>query len=211
MHHGETVKRHLRDNDWRQEDFAQMLGVTRQYLGTLFKIDRWPKKYLELTENKLGIHLSKPTIASEPSSVYSDKSIPLFEIEVSSSNVDMFADMKEIPSNRITVPGFDDCDFGIFNWGHSMYPTFESGVILMCKKIRDISIIQFGEPHLVVFDERRTVKRLQKGTSKNTLLAVSDNDTVNTDGDRQYESFEIPRNKISNLYIVKGSIRRNQI
>lgn len=37
MHHGETVKRHLRDNDWRQEDFAQMLGVTRQYLGTLFK------------------------------------------------------------------------------------------------------------------------------------------------------------------------------
>ena len=141
----------------------------------------------------------------------SSKPVPYFELDVSAGNIEMFSDTPEVPTQSISIPGFDDCDMALPIFGNSMYPTFESGVIIMCKKLKDKSIIQYGESYLIITSEQRMVKRIQKGDRRDLVLAVSDNESVNGEGIRKYESFEIPRDKILHLYIVKGSIRRNQI
>lgn len=157
----------------------------------------------ELAENKVS------TISDEKPS--RSRPIPLFEIDVSASNIDMFNDNQEFPSLSLQVPGFEDCDIAMPLYGHSMYPTYASGIIIMCKKIRDKGIIQYGEPYLIITKEQKMVKRLQKGDKKEFLIAVSDNDSLDHEGRRKFESFPIHKDKIMFLYIIKGSIRRDQI
>lgn len=156
--------------------------------------------------NTKKIQVAEPSVEYRPS-----KPVPYFELDVSAGNIEMFSDTPELPALSITIPGFDDCDMALPIYGDSMYPTFASGMIVMCKRIRDKSIIQYGETYLVITSEQRMVKRLQKGDRRESVLAVSDNESVNAEGLRKYESFEIPRDKIKHLYIVKGSIRRSQI
>jgi hypothetical protein len=155
---------------------------------------------------------NKVSTFNEPASKYGNrKSVPFYDFDVSAGNISMFSDESEHSTFGITVPGFEDCSLALPVFGHSMYPTFENGCILICKKIKDISVLQYGETYLVVTKEQRFVKRLLKSTKEHKLLCVSDNGEATKTGNRKYEDFELEKKKILHLFIVKGSIRRSQI
>lgn len=161
---------------------------------------------------------------SEPESTYQtnekhnannerSEGVPFYDVDVAASaGVEMFNDKNEMPNYHYNVPGFEDCDFAVPVFGHSMYPTYENGTVIMCKKINDKTLIIYGEAYLVVTKDYRMVKRLQKSENKGSVIACSDNEEErDTRGKKKYEPFEIPIDKIIHLYLIKGVIKRNQL
>lgn len=139
--------------------------------------------------------------------------VPFYDIDVAATaGVEMFNDKKEIPNYHYNIPGFEDCDFAVPVFGHSMYPTYENGTIIMCKKINDKTLIIYGEAYLIVTADYRMVKRLQKSEIKGNVLACSDNEEErNRNGGKKFEPIELPIDKIIHLYLIKGVIKRNQL
>lgn len=140
------------------------------------------------------------------------RTIPFFDVDVLATPIEVFNDQTTRPAYTIDMPGFQDCDFAIKVYGHSMYPTIESGMIVLCKKVVDMEIIAYGEIYLVVTADLRMVKRLLKSDKAGYVLATSDNHNGHASPDgKTYPPIEIPLVKILHLYLVKGSFKRHLI
>ncbi len=106
---------------------------------------------------------------------------------------------QDIEANYV-VPDFNGIDFMIRVKGSSMYPKYSSGDIIACRKINDSQFIQWNKCHVVGTKEQGLlVKRLKKGTTESSILAISDN--------KEYDPFEIPIDEITGIAIVVGVIR----
>jgi phage repressor protein C with HTH and peptisase S24 domain len=220
IHEGEILRKFLREIEISPEIAAEKMGVAK---GTVYNWQDKPKLtseqkdklrkagYRPPFEQKYNQADSKATESKEPGSPVIQKQIPIFELDVSASNIQLFSDGPEVISGYMSFPGFEDCDFGIYVRGDSMYPTYKNGYAIACKRINDMEIIQYGEPYLIITAEQRMVKRLQKGSDKQSLLCKSDNPSTYEDGRKKFEDFEIPRKKILRLYLVKGEANRSQI
>jgi len=99
------------------------------------------------------------------------------------------------------VPKFSgkNIDFFIEVKGMSMSPCFTNGDLVACKIIRESSIIQWNEIHLISTNEQGLlIKRLRKSSKENYTLALSDN--------KDYDPIEIPNNEINGIALVRGGI-----
>lgn len=104
----------------------------------------------------------------------------------------------------ITIPGYSDCKFAINAYGDSMYPLIKSGQIILMSEWLE-SFIDWGRIYLVVTKSGyRVIKRLYPGTSNATVTCKSENSETNP-------PFEIERDDLDKLYIVKGWICREVI
>jgi len=195
------VKNILHKNGDSIEVAAQKLGMSLQNFYKHLRAEPLSKIFI----------LKFKEVYSDSSNTVSEPGIPYYPIDVSASNVDVFNDHKEISSMQISVPGFEDCELALPVFGHSMYPTYENGCIIICKRIRDLDVIHYGEVHLIITNEQRLLKRVKKSTEKNCILLVSDNYEAQKENRLRYEPFDLAKSKIKHLYIVKGSIKRNQI
>lgn len=187
---------------------ADKLGVSRQTINDWFGRDELPTKARQLLRQHTDFFGPPPP--NEPPTP--PKGVPFYDIDISGGAVQLFSDNPELPTLYISAPGFEDCDFGLPIFGNSMYPTYENGVVVMCKKITDKTIIQPGECYLIVTADHRMVKRLLKNKKPGHWLAVSDNPSIDTStGSKVYGDFEIPMDKVLHLYIIKGCIKRSQL
>lgn len=130
--------------------------------------------------------------------------IPIFDHVATAGGLENVSQLPEIPSYYDTIHGYEDCNFGMRVYGHSMYPTIESGCLILCKKINDKSIILFGEIYLLRTADYLMVKRLQKSGLKGNVFCKSDNEV----NDSRFEPFDLGIDKIIDLYIVKGIIKK---
>lgn len=183
---------------------AEMLGMTVQNL------------YKHLAQEPISDHFIRLFNEKFPSSTKVDTvhedGVPYYPVDVAASNINVFDDSPEVATMRISIPGFEDCQLALPVFGHSMYPTYDSGCIIICKKIEDLDVISYGEAHLVITKEQRLLKRLRKSELAGHVLLDSDNyEAKDKEGKRRYEPFDIAKNKIRHLYLVKGSIKRNQM
>lgn len=198
-----------------QKEFAEALGITQGYLSEL---ESFKKEISDSIKYKIielyGEDISNNSLVQEQISKYESPvgAIPFYEVDVSASaDIQMFLDKHEI-ATKYVIPGFEDCDFAVPVFGHSMYPTYENGCIIMCKKIEDKQLIVFGEAYLIITKDFRMVKRIQKSEIIGNVLACSDNEEERTkSGRKKYEAVELPIDKILHLYLVKGVIKRNQL
>lgn len=102
--------------------------------------------------------------------------------------------------DRYVVPDFTNVDFMIRVKGSSMYPKFNSGDVVACKMITENTFIQWNKVHVIATKEQGVlIKRIRKGSVKDSLLAISDNES--------YEPFHIPKKEILNIALVTGVIR----
>ena len=100
------------------------------------------------------------------------------------------------------IPKFKDrkIDFMIEITGSSMYPKYNSGDVIACRKIKESNFIQWNKVHVLATTEQGIlVKRLKKADDDNYLLAVSDN--------KDYDPFLIPKKEITGIALVIGVIR----
>lgn len=214
---GDELRKYLKINDITIESLIKKVGVSRQTFYNIFEKSKVPEDFLIKLKKFAGIDALQIKADTNyktlevASSIVAEKSIPYYDMDVSASNISMFTDSPELPTQQISIPGLEDCDFGVPVFGHSMYPTYENGVIILCKKITDKTTIIYGECYLIITKDHRFVKRIQKSKDPESVLLVSDNDEVRKDGSRRYEPFDLPNKKILHLFIIKGTFKRNQL
>lgn len=129
--------------------------------------------------------------------------LPYYEVDVAAGPLELYGDTPEFPALKLVIPGFEDCDLALNVWGDSMYPRYNAGDIIICKRVRDKSEVVYGEPYLIITAERRVLKYLKKASQKEYWLLVSEND--------HYDPFEVEIDKVLHLFLVKGKIKRNAI
>lgn len=110
--------------------------------------------------------------------------------------------VSEMDCTHYDVPDFETAhaDFLIRVSGSSMYPKYSSGDILACRKIDEITFLQWGKVYVIDSRQGAMVKRLfpMEGNA-DMILCKSDNPN--------YPPFELPKEEIRSLSIVVGAIR----
>jgi len=84
-----------------------------------------------------------------------------------------------------------------------MVPLFTPGELIFCKKIIDLNSIVFGEAYVIVTAEHRMIRYVSRGSKKNTLKFTAVN--------KRFDWLELPIESIKELYLIKGSIKKNSI
>lgn len=135
---------------------------------------------------------------------------PVYDIAATATQAEMVNQVPEVPNFYVKVPGYEDCNFGMYVHGHSMYPTIENGSLILCRRLTDKSVIMYGEIYLIRTADYLMVKRLQKNEDVKHVLCTSDNFEKRSENYRRYEPFELEKDKIIDLYIVKGIIKKTQ-
>ena len=102
---------------------------------------------------------------------------------------------------RVVVPYLVEAgaEFLIRATGKSMQPTYNSGDILACRRVRESRNIQWGKVYVIDSEEGPMVKRLKKSDNEECILCISDNP--------EYEPFDLQKNEIRSLSLVVGSIQ----
>lgn len=84
--------------------------------------------------------------------------------------------------------------------GSSMYPKYSSGDILACKRIREVTFIQWGKIYVIDSAQGAMVKRLfEDKDHADCIVCKSDNE--------KYLPFQLPKSEIRSLSIVIGVVR----
>lgn len=93
-------------------------------------------------------------------------------------------------------------------YGHSMYPKYPAGCIVAFKasSTNIPNVIFWGEDYVIETEDRRVVKKVDKGPTKETITAISYNGG-NTEKEKyQFQPTEIALKDIRRMYMVVGKI-----
>ena len=103
---------------------------------------------------------------------------------------------------KYLVPDFINAqaEFLIRVSGSSMYPKYSSGDILACRKVQEVTFLQWGKVYVIDSQQGIMVKRLfDDAEHSECIICKSDNEN--------YPPFSLPQNEIRSLSIVVGVIR----
>ena len=109
------------------------------------------------------------------------------------------AQVLEYECERFVVPVFKDAEFLISVRGSSMNSKYNSGDIVACKKLKLDTFFQWNKVYVIDTDQGALIKRIEQGSTEDTLLIVSDNP--------KYKTFELSKKNIYGIAIVIGVIR----
>jgi transcriptional regulator with XRE-family HTH domain len=129
--------------------------------------------------------------------------IPFFEIETALNPVTLLENKVENADHYLSIPGFEDCDISIINYGGAMEPEIFSGDIIVGKRVTNPLLIAFGEIYLVITPDYRLVKRIKAGQEPDTVLLCSNQ--------KEFDPIPFQTKDISCLFMVKGVVKRRNI
>ena len=124
-------------------------------------------------------------------------------------NVDFLAGFDLIFNDQTTIPSYY-IDYKPYNgkdvlWcnitGHSMEPEINHGDIIAIREINNWrEFLLMGEIYGIITNEFRTIKRLEKGSNKETFRLIPIN--------REYQEQEIPISQIQKIFKVIGCMKK---
>ena len=201
-------------------EIAKKLDVKPQYLNSIVNGDRGASEKFTMklcTEFKINhndllnrfktynntpdqpSHTSEPKPEEKHEGIHSDEGIPLIPIEAMSGfGAGDVRVMDYDITDRYVVPDFTDVDFMIRVKGNSMYPKYNSGDVIACKKLPLDTFIQWNKVHVLSTTQGAMVKRVLKSDKDDSWLLVSDNEA--------YPPFYIPKTDVHSIAIVVGGI-----
>ena len=202
-------------------EISGRMQVKPQYINAIVNGDRGASEKFTLklctefglNHNELLNHLKTyqpvpvdTSIASEPkpeqkhNGIHSLLGVPLIPIEAMAGfGVGDVRVMNYDITDRYVVPDFEDVDFMIRVKGSSMYPKYNSGDVIACKKLPLGTFIQWNKVHVLDTTQGAMVKRIKQSEKQDSWLLVSDN--------QAYPPFNIPKNDVRSIAIVVGVIR----
>ena len=129
-----------------------------------------------------------------------DPGIPLIPVEAMAGFARGEAQVLEYECERYVVPIFKEAEFLIQVKGSSMYPKYNSGDVIACKKLplKDL-FFQWNKVYVLDTIQGALIKRVKKGKDGDHVIAVSENE--------KYEPFELNIRQIMSVAIVIGVIR----
>ena len=130
----------------------------------------------------------------------SKEGIPLIPINAMAGAFTEDQQIMEYECERFIIPSFKGADFLIGVKGSSMYPRYNSGDIVACKRLnlQDI-FFQWNKVYVLDTNQGPLIKRIKPGTDKGHVTIVSDN--------KEYEPFELAIDHIYHVALVIGVIR----
>lgn len=155
--------------------------------------------FSEETKNKQNATFS----VNESRKIYnSTTGIPLIPIDAMAGFGTGEIQVMDYDTEKYIVPEFTELnvDFMIRVKGSSMYPKYNSGDLVACKKlfISDM-FFQWNKVYVLDTAQGALIKRIKKGKDQEHVLIVSDNP--------KYDPFELHLSKINAVAIVLGVIR----
>lgn len=205
---GDLLRIEVKKSKQTQEDFASEMGFSRNYLLRLMERAILPDEIKQKASKILKIDITR--LQSVQMQTYSEEGTPIYELAATATQSEYSGQLPEIPAFHVKIPGYEDCNFGMHVFGHSMYPTIETGSLVLCRKVNDKSVIMYGEIYLIRTADYLMVKRLQKNKEKGHVLCTSDNFEKRNEEFKRFEPFELSVDKIIDLYLVKGIIKKTQ-
>ncbi len=202
---GEILRLYLREKKITQEELAKELHVSRNTILNYLRGAVLPNEFKKLLKH----HGYEPFANAQRTDLV-EEGTPIYETSATGGEMDNVGQLPEIPSFHVKIPGYEDCNFGMHVFGHSMYPTIETGSLVLCRKVNDKSIIMYGEVYLIRTADYLMVKRVQKNDKKGHILCTSDNFEKRAAEFKRFEPFDMPIDKIIDLYLVKGIIKKTQ-
>lgn len=200
--------------------FAKRLGVTPQAISTWLSRNTFDKELifakcelispdwlltgegsmLRNTVTVCEVEKKIDTVPKIETAQNPSEGIPLIPISAMAGAFTGEQVVLEYECERFIVPTFKGAEFLISVRGNSMYPKYNSGDIVACKKVpmKDI-FFQWNKVYVLDTDQGPLIKRVKPGSDESHILIVSDN----TD----YEPFELHLNSIYNVALVLGVIR----
>lgn len=150
---------------------------------------------MEVEEEKKEDVVPKIETAQHP-----NEGIPLIPISAMAGAFTGEQVVLEYECERFIVPTFKGAEFLISVRGSSMYPKYNSGDIVACKKVPKAGLFfQWNKVYVLDTEQGPLIKRVKPGSDDNHVLIVSDNPN--------YEPFELHLNSIYNVALVLGVIR----
>lgn len=153
-----------------------------------------PKYNSELTEN------------INPYEEIEDNRVPYYDVKL--TEINSLTAMEEKPDYFVSYKPFNDCTAYLPVYGDSMYPRYAAGDVIAVKKVKNKSIILWGEAYVVITNENaneiKAIKIIHEHADEKKVILRSSN--PNYKGD-----IIIQKQDILSLYIIKGKITRNII
>lgn len=170
--------------------YARCEGVSPEWLltgeGPMLKKNRAEEKKEEA---------SKALPATRPG-----EGIPLLPISAMAGALTSDQTVLDYECEHYVVPAFKGADFLIPVKGSSMYPKYSSGDIVACKRVPMSGLFfQWNKVYVIDTTQGPLIKRIKPGSSKDSVLIVSDNE--------KYDPFELPVDEIRAVALVIGVIR----
>jgi phage repressor protein C with HTH and peptisase S24 domain len=180
---------------YSQEKLAEACGVSRQ------TIINWEKNPDNIPYASAQFLMSLADGASTGDDTSPDGSIPLIPVEVMAGYMNGEQNVQPYEYIMYQLPSFSDCDFLVTVSGDSMTPRYNGGDIVACKKLslQDI-FFQWGRVYVVNTSQGALIKKVERGSSEETITLVSENEA--------YGPFEIRRDMIYDIALVCGVIKK---
>jgi phage repressor protein C with HTH and peptisase S24 domain len=210
----ERLKAFIRHIGIRQSAFEARCSLSNGYINSISvsisndKLENISKEFPELNTVWLimgeGDMIKKKhyyddnaddPVLSEPAEKY----IPLIPVDAMAGDAAGDHQVMEYETQKYLIPAFSDADFLIQVRGNSMWPKYNSGDLVACKKIQTDSFFQWNKVYVIDTEQGALVKRVKKSKIENHILIVSEN--------QSYEPFDLNINKIRSLAIVIGVLR----
>lgn len=198
-------------NDLQVENFSKFardIGINGQRLRDI-KSGRTLKIPSEVAEAILENYpqYSRSWLLSGEGSPYSEEvaearpqGIPLVPVSaMAGALTGELPAVTERECERFLVPKFERADFLITVAGDSMFPKFQSGDIVACRRVPLGSFFQWHRVYVVDSEQGVLIKRVEHGRDEDSVTLVSEN--------REYSPIELKRDEIYSLALVVGLIR----
>lgn len=184
---------------------ANELGLTRSYVSRIFNGQVEPSASFLFKFRTIFPDNFAESHISEPSYNYNRRGKSL---DIRYYDTDIISNMRDIANDKdgklaseyFSIPAFNDCDYAINISGQDMEPIFCRGDIVLCNKVNDRDLVNYGDPHLVVTDEMSMVKYLFPTKDGQSYLLRSANE--------HYPEWTLKMEKVKYLYRIKGVLRR---
>lgn len=216
----------LKENRIGIQDCAEKLGLSRRQLYNLFKQPKINKYYVDkLAEVGIIVRPNDPTMMVVPqprpipfrirqplqsemlmpkSGIFPQRAVPYYDLDVFAGNLTIFnQDGTEAVTDYVNIPGMRDCTLLVNVSGDSMYPTFKRGDVIGLKEIKEKEVLEYGQPYVLITDENRFLKYVRKAEHKAKWLLKSENP--------KYDDFEIDKNIVRRVFLVRGIVRSENI
>lgn len=200
-----NIKKHYAFN--RDTDFAKFLGISPQVLynwkaRNTFDTELVYEKCFDINPEwlltgkgdmlKAGLNGKRST---DKFNNTLDNSIQSFE----SSSIGISKFM-EYENEQFLIPTFKESDTLVQVTGDAMYPKYNNGDIVACKKLTvDGLFFQWDKVYVLDTSQGSLIKRIKKGKDSEHILLVSENES--------FEAFELNISSIFGVSLVVGVIR----
>ncbi len=185
-------------SNWENEEYKPSTENIIK-IADYFKVSVHDLVNIEMNNKyRLPIHNIDKIILKEQE-VKLPKEIPLIPTEAMAGYLKGEIQILEYECEKFVIPTFKDADFLIPVKGGSMFPKYNPGDIVACRKLSIDTFFQWNKVYVLDTEQGALIKRVKKGSTPDTVKIVSEN--------KEYEPFELTRDKIYAIAEVIGIIR----